>query len=310
MPASSSIPTGRDFATTFESGYDPARGLRHGGASDRLRDRLVREEKARIERLGFEPATIVNLHPFPLSLNLGELGCIEVPARAPSQDYASLVLHAYRLSMRDLGDGNFTPLAVLPIELAREFEREYAATGGVFILSGAIRPSAEQLAAARASLLLWHRREFQQAMDAWTRYRQHKFITERQRDAARELYRLGEITALPDWLAVTHPGAGHRACPACGEEVKPSARICRHCRFHLDPAWVESHAAALSISDSDQPSIADRPSAPAAKAAANSQASISVPSNANGKSQRSVRTPAKAITAPIAADMPGSHSSQ
>ncbi len=236
--ASSSLPSGRDYAATFESGA-AANGLRRGGASDRLRDRLVAEEKQRLARIPIEPATIVNLHPFPLALNLGELGLIEVPACPSGQPFASLVLDRFRLAMRDLGDGNFAPLAVLPLELAREFEREYASTGGVFILAGNAAPSKKRLAEARHLLLLWHRREYQSAVDAWTRYRQHKFITERQRDAARELHRLGEIAALPEWVAITQPGAQRRACPACGEEIKPAARICRHCRFRLDPDWLD-----------------------------------------------------------------------
>ncbi len=236
----SAAPSGRDFASTFESGPDSAGGLRRGGASDRLRDQLVREARQHMQNIGWQSATVINLHLFPLVLNLGELGQIEVPACPADGPFASLTLDACRISMRDLGEGNFHPVPVLPIELAREFEREYAPTGGVFILAGKnTQPSDAQLASARDRLRLWYRREFQAATDAWTRYRQHKFITERQRDAARELHRLGEIPALPEWVAISQPGNQLRPCPACGEDVKSDARICRHCRYRIDPKWLK-----------------------------------------------------------------------
>ena len=238
---STSSLSGRDFASTFDTTYDPAAGLRHGGASDRIRDRLVREEIIRLKRQGWAPATIVNLLPFPLAVNLGDLGWLAVPACEPGQVYARHVIRDFRISMRDLGDGNFNPVSVLPNELAQEVQRAYAETGGVLILEGDAEPSSMKLSEAREHLGHWHRREYQKAVDAWARYRQHKFITERQRDAAHALLALGEISSLPEWVVLTRERPAQTLCPACDEEIKPTARLCRFCKFPLDQAWLKAH---------------------------------------------------------------------
>lgn len=225
-------PTGRDFNAVFEAGIGPSGAMRNGGVSDRLRDRLVREEHQRLARQGWETATVISLHSFPLSLNLGELGMLEVPAAEPG-GFARLELRHYRISMRDLGDGNFTPVSVLPRELAKEVQREYGAIGGVFWYDGLRDPGEEELAAARASQRAWWRQEFEKAVDAWQRYRQHKMITDRQREAARQLYSAGEIGDLPEWASLTRMPTDRRDCPMCGESIKVSAKICHFCRTKL-----------------------------------------------------------------------------
>lgn len=218
--------SGKDFNTIFGA------AMRGGGVSDRLRDRLVREEHARLLRQGWETATVVNLQPFPLAVNLGELGTLVVEAAQPGA-FALLPILRYRISMRDLGDGNFTPVAVLPRELAAEFQREYGATGGVFWFDGQRAPSLQELDDARARQARWWRSEFEKAVDSWNRYHQHNLITDRQRDAARALFHAGDIAELPDWISLTRAQAGRRECPQCQESIKATAHVCHFCRFRL-----------------------------------------------------------------------------
>lgn len=232
MATTVAAPSGRDFNSVFEAGLAPNGSLRNAGVSDRLRDRLVREEQAKLARQGWEKATVVNLHPFPLTVHLGELGTLEVPA-ANGNEPARVVIERYRLSMRDMGDGNFVPLSVLPAEIAKEVEREYGSTGGVFWFWGEGDPPAAEVAAARERQFAWWRRIFQQAVDAWTRYHQHKLITDRQRDAARALFTAGEIAELPEWITITRAQAERRPCPMCGEDIKATAKICHYCRTKL-----------------------------------------------------------------------------
>lgn len=218
--------SGKDYNAIFGD------AMRGGGVSDRLRDRLVREEHARLQRQGWEKATVVNLHPFPLSVQLGELGSLAVDAALPG-GYALLPIQRYRISMRDLGDGNFTPVAVLPRELAAEFQREYGATGGVFWFDGERAPLVEELELARKRQARWWRAEFEKAVDSWNRYHQHNLITDRQRDAARALFQAGDIAELPEWISLTRAQAGRKECPQCQESIKATARICHFCRTRL-----------------------------------------------------------------------------
>ncbi|MHB8734381.1 MAG: hypothetical protein ACYC6M_03665 [Terriglobales bacterium] len=233
--------SGKDFGPVFESAYDPRAGLRSGGTTDRIRHRLVIEERQKLERQGFEAVTLVNQHTFALRVYLGDLGTVEVPACPPGEPFVTAEIRNYRISMRDMGDGGFAPVSVLPIELAQEVLREYAETGGVFWYRGGGPPPEDSLATARERQLLWYRREYQKAVDAWSRYHQHKFITDRQRDAARALHAVGEIAALPEWVTVTREQSTVASCPACGEDVKRAARLCRHCGFALDAAWLAAN---------------------------------------------------------------------
>jgi hypothetical protein len=227
--------TGRDFNSVFEGNFSPNGGLRNGGVSDRLRDRLVREEHMKLQRQGWEPVTVISLQPFPITVNLGELGTLEVPAATPERP-GKLILTHYRLSMRDLGDGNFTPVSVLPVELAKEIERDSGDSGGVFWYPGTGDPDEAALAAARERQAAWYRRLYQQAIDSWSRYHQHKMLTDRQRDAARALFAAGEVAELPEWVTITRAQADRRDCPMCGESIKVAAKICHFCRSEFDAA--------------------------------------------------------------------------
>ncbi|MGH9468275.1 MAG: hypothetical protein ACRD1Y_13060 [Terriglobales bacterium] len=221
-------PSGADYNSIFGDAK-----LRAGGVSDRVRDRLVREEHIKLHRQGWEPVTVVNLLPFPLHVPLGELGVIIVPAATAEVPLQMQVLDHYRISMRDMGDGNFTPVSVLPNELAQEVEREYKDIGGVLWFYGTGEPSADRIETARSKMFDWWRRLYRQGVDAWARYHQHSMLTDRMRDAARALFAVGEIAELPEWITITRAQADRRDCPMCGESIRVSAKICHFCRTTL-----------------------------------------------------------------------------
>ncbi len=233
--ATSIAPTGADYNTIFGDN-----GTRGGGVSDRLRDRLVREEHVRLHRQGWESVTVVNLLPFPLTVNLGELGTLQVAAATTEEPAQTLILDKYRISMRDLGDGNFTPVSVLPSELAKEIEREYRDCGGVFWFHGTADVPVERVAEAKGRMFEWFRRLYQQGVDSWSRYHQHSMLTDRMRDAARSLFETGEIAELPEWITITRAQADRRDCPMCGESIRVTARICHFCRTKVAPAGEKS----------------------------------------------------------------------
>lgn len=214
---------GAEWPKIFESA-----GGKRGGDADRRRDALVREEWELLRRRGVTPARALNLHRHPVKADLGELGTIVV---GPGE---TLEIRLPRMAMRDGGDGNFTPRPVLPIELAREVARACEGSGGLVAWEGDGEPPADLVGKAARAREAWLRRIYARACADWSRFREHRFIDERQREAARELLAAGEIRVPPEWLEITAM-ADERACPDCGERVKASARVCRFCRFRLVP---------------------------------------------------------------------------
>ncbi len=239
---SESFPDTPNYATVFAATVDSVLGLRQGGTTDRNRNRAVYEERVRIARQKPTSCFLVNMNRFPLYLSLGDLGTFEVPACPAEKKYIVHEIKEVRISMRDTGEGNFNPVGVVPNDIAQEFVREYGETGGVFAIGIHTDPFEEELRKAEQLQVKWFRREYQKAVDSWTRYRQHKFITDRQRDAARSLAERGELSELPEWVTLTNEGQPSASCPACGEDIKPSARVCRHCGYHLDPSWMAQHS--------------------------------------------------------------------
>lgn len=231
---------GARFHEVFESGGAAGRPYK-GGLADRQRDRLVREEWQRLARRQWDPVELFNFHPWPMRVDLGELGLILIPA-ATGDEPGRARLDLPRISMRDLGDGNFVPVSVLPNELAQEVERECRVFGGVLWTRAGEAPSEWQVEEARERRMSWYREEYRKAVNAWARHRQHQFITDRQRDAARALLAAGEIDHLPEWIAWTRRAAVRVECPECGEEIRATARICRFCRSPLAPPEEQGEA--------------------------------------------------------------------
>lgn len=225
-------PSGERFNTL--SGTEMTQqGLRSAGIDDKRRHVLVVELQSRLRRTGWQKATIVNINPFPLNLNMGYIGYFTIPAGTPDNPTVH-VIHIPRIDIRDLGDANFIPEAVMPIEIANDFEREYGHTGGVIVYPGEDKPSPAQLAKAKADQIKWFQLIFKEATDSWSRYHLHKTITDNQRLAAKALYAAGEIAGLPEWVTPSRVESGFKTCPQCAEQIRSAAKVCRFCQFKYD----------------------------------------------------------------------------
>lgn len=93
-----------------------------------------------------KPATIINLHPWPLtfgSTNIYLRG-LSVPACNPGQPFAHYHIRGYRREWEYNENGSLKFKAILPIRLAAEFVREFsnkdAYGGGVIIYEGEGHP--------------------------------------------------------------------------------------------------------------------------------------------------------------------------
>lgn len=225
-------------AQEFFGTLDRSNGAFKGtSVSDRMRHNLAWEEHERLQREGWKTATVVNLQNFDLTVNLGNMGTIRVPARKVGEPFVKYPISMYRLSMRDHGDAVFTPLAIMPPRLAEEVYKEYQNVGGVFWYLGDGEVPLDQLKDAEERMFGWYTRIYREAVDAWSRYRQHRMLTDRQKDAAHALFNRGLIDKLPEWVAATKSQGEHKMCPDCGEDkVKRAARKCRFCGYRFDGA--------------------------------------------------------------------------
>jgi hypothetical protein len=92
------------------------------------------------------PATVVNLHPWPLAFNYGSriLRGITIPACPPGQQFAHGFIRVWRKDWKYNENGNLVFSAISPIQIAAEFVREFSNKdndgGGVIIYQGEKNP--------------------------------------------------------------------------------------------------------------------------------------------------------------------------
>lgn len=100
---------------------------------------------------------------------------------------------------------------------------------GIFAVEG--EWTAEQVRDTFTSLYKEHQqnqiRYYEKLMaegdDAWTRFRQHRFIADTQREAARILGQKREWAEKTNIVMID--------CGGCGEYVKPTVLVCKHCGY-------------------------------------------------------------------------------
>lgn len=215
-------------------------GARITSASDRKRDKLVVEAYREVSRQGWTNVTVINLHSFPLDLNMGYLGHLTVPAKKQGSMYFRVVIDQPRLDMKDNGDANFEPKWVHPKQIAEDLLREYAETGGVFFFEGEEEVPAAALTAAKEAQLNWYWRMFEEGNANWAQFRKNpRYISDRMRDAAKELFRLKLVNEQPEWITVSRDESPNIPCEGCGNVLAKIAKFCPTCETIYDTEWVK-----------------------------------------------------------------------
>ena len=204
------------------------------------RDRLVREAYRTVNKQGWENCTIVNLHSFQLDLPMGYLGHLRVPAKKAGEMYALKVIDQPRFDARDHGDNNFEYRPIMPKELAEDLVNHYLDTGGVFSYIGTGPVPADRLAEAKDQQLKWYYKLVSDGNENWAQHNKNpKFISQRMRDAAKELWSLKLIASQPEWLTVTRAESPDSPCEGCGTVIPKLAKFCPHCSTIYDQEWVK-----------------------------------------------------------------------
>jgi len=96
---------------------------------------------------------------------------------------------------------------------------------GVFVCQGQT-PTEAELAGAHAKLKRFYEGRLRIADESWERFKNPIFILDVDRRAARYLNKLEK-----PWLFDTQQ---ETKCPACAENVRAEAVVCRHCGFTLN----------------------------------------------------------------------------
>lgn len=228
-----------DFRDAFpEMANKP--GTKISSASDQRRHRSVVEKYNEIQRQGWINVTVINLHAFPLDLNMGYLGHLTVPAKKQGSLYFRLVIDQPRLDMVDNGDAKYVPNGVFPKQIAEDLIREYAETGGVFFFEGTGEVPADQLAEAKDAQLSWYWKKFAEGNSSWAQFRKDpRYVDDRMRDAAKELFRLKLINEQPEWISVSRDESPNIPCEGCGNILAKIAKFCPTCETIYDVEWVK-----------------------------------------------------------------------
>jgi len=230
---------------------------RNMGEAVRRLHQKRQEEQRRLLRTVWNPASIVNLMPFPLNVNGVLHGRLagpdgnQVPECPVGKPYVHKVISEPQWDVRDEGAGmdnvdNYTPVIWYPMDLAHDYEQEFLdrmGVGGVLIYEGKHKPEGLQFAKlldnARKARNRWLLRKVQEAEAEWadTSGRGRKNITELHRKAAEVLLYDKILKHQPAWLLATN-AEGDEApdpCPGCGGISDARALICKNCSYVYRP---------------------------------------------------------------------------
>lgn len=209
-----------------------------------FRDLLSLQNRKRV--MGIEPATVLNMNPYPLMINSPLFHGLVVPACPYGQPFTSLVIDEPRYEVKQTSSGT-SPVDFDPYFLAREFDNQYSDAGGVVVLRGSIKEHPEMvenetikemLVESRSRAIATARRLKQEADGEWnTPTKGSRTITDTHRNAAHVLFHARLIKDLPPWISASRdPSTIVEKCPICFVEPAMGAIVCKECQYVLDPA--------------------------------------------------------------------------
>ncbi|MFZ0739807.1 MAG: zinc ribbon domain-containing protein [Candidatus Acidiferrales bacterium] len=156
-------------------------------------------------------------------------GIFHIPACAKGEPFA-LLLVTSRGDALDLGDNRRFPFTITAREIADDLIQDLDGHG-IFVCAGA-RPTDEELSTAAAKRAEWYQQLVAEADTMWARGHSYREISDMHRRAALSLGTERDWAFVPQKLI---------DCPACGEHVKPSVAVCKHCGAVLDAEKAAKH---------------------------------------------------------------------
>ena len=152
------------------------------------------------------------------------------PANQSGSHLYALLLITARGDVIDLGDNRRFPFTITAREIADDLLQDLH-DHGIFVCAGP-RPTAEELAAAVARRDAYYQKLIGEGDVMWARGHSFREISDLHRRAAIALGVEREWAYVPMRM---------NDCPACGEKVKPSVAVCKHCGAILDAEKAAKH---------------------------------------------------------------------
>ncbi|MFZ0701872.1 MAG: zinc ribbon domain-containing protein [Candidatus Acidiferrales bacterium] len=203
-------------------------------------------------------------------------GVFHIPAR-PSSEACALLVVTPRGDVIDLGDNRRFPFTISPRDIAEDIFQDLE-QHGIFVCA-AERSTEDELTSAREGRDAWFRQLIAEADEMWARGHSYREISDMHRRAslAMKLDR--------EWAYVPQRNV---ECPACGEQLRAGAAICKHCNAVLDaeraakyfpngpldkfahahaPATASAHSSSAATPQSSAPQNASSAAAPALRKA-------------------------------------------
>lgn len=247
------VPTHEDRASLFDMQVGPRGEIvaKHMANDDLRRDREVREAWREAIDTGWTSYSVYSIMPYAQTVGpiCGRYYHIPAAEQMPDGGVRVVKLHVDTPIIDNKAKGGeFASKPVLPKSIAGDIVGFFDRAQSVAGRSGCViclpdRDNTRELTEAELGVMLanrmqWYRRLKRVADATWARHPgSHGSIDPNAIIAANAMRARGELTKMPDWASETRDTSVERDCPSCGELIKKSARMCRHCRFELDPAF-------------------------------------------------------------------------
>jgi hypothetical protein len=222
----------RKLRTDFGQGFKWAKP---GNEEHKNHIRTI-DKHIKLHQQDWKNVVVVNMHPFPVQQGFGDAGNVYVKGAEEGKPYREHLIDMYRITKADHGNADYEPIEILPVEQAMELERKYWIFGGVFWYFQGEEFPADKFREAGLKQLKYYRTLVRRARDEWAKHHSMVRIGDNARMAAKFLAKHENLDISDfQWLDMRKTSPH---CEQCGEDIKKDAKICKHCQWPLDKAWV------------------------------------------------------------------------
>lgn len=199
-----------------------------------------------MQRVGVQPATIVNLWPISVYSNGPQVAHHVLPPCPIGEAFSTYVIKSYGTDVQDKG-GRFDVKPVLPLDIARDILQQHSKAGtlvreGIVIYMGDHKPNQknlEDINEARKKFIKHAKRVVEDANGQWVRGGKNSNVINDavHRPLADYLLHFRFLTKKPDWMLTSRNQEDIvTLCQNCGAEPKSKTAVqCSACGYIVNP---------------------------------------------------------------------------